>query len=196
MNSTDLSALMGSRICHDLISPLGAISNGIELMQLSGMDSPETTLISEAVEHANLKIRFFRIAFGAASDAQMVAANEIAKVLTPEGFSTKLKLDWQAPGDLPRQEVKLAFLALQCLESAMPYGGQIAVTGENGCWRLKGTAERLKYEPELWAALGVDACTTLPAPAHLHFALLGPELRARGRRAEINASESQISLSF
>jgi len=52
----DLTALIGSRICHDLISPLGAIGNGVELLQLSGMgDSPEMALISESVTNANLR---------------------------------------------------------------------------------------------------------------------------------------------
>ena len=52
--SRHIAALLGSRICHDLISPIGAISNGVELMQMSGADSsPELALISESVESAN-----------------------------------------------------------------------------------------------------------------------------------------------
>ena len=56
-----LAALLGSRICHDLISPLGAIGNGIELLELSGIDSPEVALIREAVADANRRIKLFRI---------------------------------------------------------------------------------------------------------------------------------------
>jgi histidine phosphotransferase ChpT len=63
----DLAALIGSRICHDLISPIGAIGNGVELllMEASGK-GPELSLISESVAAANARIRFFRVAFGAA----------------------------------------------------------------------------------------------------------------------------------
>ena len=65
----NLASLIGSRICHDLISPIGAICNGLELMQLDGRPiSPEMTLISESVNHANARIRFLRVAFGMAGD--------------------------------------------------------------------------------------------------------------------------------
>ena len=64
-DAIELNDLIGSRICHDLISPLGAIGNGVELLTMSGMtEVPEMTLISESVENANARIRFFRIAFG------------------------------------------------------------------------------------------------------------------------------------
>jgi histidine phosphotransferase ChpT len=68
---TDLTALVGSRICHDLVSPLGAIGNGVELLGLTGIaPSPEMALIVESVENANARLRFFRIAYGAAGTDQ------------------------------------------------------------------------------------------------------------------------------
>jgi histidine phosphotransferase ChpT len=65
--ATEIAALIASRICHDLISPIGAIGNGMELMALSSgqeQSSPELDLISQSVENANARIRFFRIAYG------------------------------------------------------------------------------------------------------------------------------------
>jgi histidine phosphotransferase ChpT len=64
--ATEIAALIASRICHDLISPIGAIGNGMELMALSSgqeQSSPELDLISQSVENANARIRFFRIGF-------------------------------------------------------------------------------------------------------------------------------------
>ena len=64
---TTFATLIGSRICHDLISPIGAINNGIELIEMgSTASTPEMTLISESVVNASARIRYFRIAFGAA----------------------------------------------------------------------------------------------------------------------------------
>ena len=64
-DQTDLAALLGSRICHDLISPIGAIGNGVELLMMEGgTPSPELVLIAESVAAANARIRFFRLAFG------------------------------------------------------------------------------------------------------------------------------------
>ena len=68
-NKLNIAALIGSRICHDLISPIGAINNGLELLEMTGTSSgPEMELISESVGNASARIRFFRIAYGAASD--------------------------------------------------------------------------------------------------------------------------------
>ena len=55
-DKTDLAALLGSRICHDLISPIGAIGNGLELLMMDpGTHGPEMSLISESVGHANAR---------------------------------------------------------------------------------------------------------------------------------------------
>jgi len=66
-NSQDLSALVASRLRHDLGNPLGAVSNGVELLQMSGMaNSPEMALIADALRDTEARLRFFRIAYGAA----------------------------------------------------------------------------------------------------------------------------------
>ena len=59
----DLAALVGSRICHDLISPIGAIGNGLELFLMDTAGGPELALITESISHAKARIRFFRVAY-------------------------------------------------------------------------------------------------------------------------------------
>ena len=82
-NDLDLAALVSSRICHDLISPIGAINNGLELLNMSGATpvGPEMQLIYDSVKSASARIRFFRIAFGTASDDPVVR-NEVTSILT------------------------------------------------------------------------------------------------------------------
>ena len=193
---TDLTAQLGSRICHDLINPLGAISNGVELLQLSGARGPEMEMIAEAVENATLRVRYFRVAFGVASDGQKIGAGEITKVLQPGILGPKLTIDWQASGDLSRREVKLAFLALLCMETTLPYGGQVQIACTDGRWRISAIAERLKAHRDLWALVDGQHSGELPAPAHLHFALLGPELAAQARTPQVEMSDTQISIEF
>ena len=78
----DLSSLVGSRICHDLISPIGAIGNGVELLQMAPRDSAaELDLITDSVDNAAARIRFFRVAFGAAGD-QMMGRAEVISILS------------------------------------------------------------------------------------------------------------------
>ncbi len=77
----DLAALLGSRICHDLISPLGAIGNGVELLAMSGQSGPEMAMIEDSVRNANARIRFFRMAFGPASADQSASRTETLAIL-------------------------------------------------------------------------------------------------------------------
>ena len=191
-----LAALLGSRICHDLISPLGAIGNGIELLELSGIDSPEVALIREAVADANRRIKLFRITFGAASDTQMVKAEEIQALLPHDSGPRALTIDWQVDGDVPRRAAKRAFLALMCVESAMPYGGAVLVRQTATGWIIAGAAERLKIDQQLWDNLGNGAITRLPAPAQLHFALLAAELATGDSPAQIDISDTEIGLTL
>ena len=116
----DLAALIASRICHDLISPIGAIGNGVELLAMEpGGVRPEMALISESVANANARIRFFRICFGQASSDQRIARSEVASILGDLSRGGRVGYAWTSPVDLSRREVRLAFLLLQCLESAL-----------------------------------------------------------------------------
>ena len=90
----DLISLLGSRICHDLISPIGAISNGLELLVMDGAQGgPEMVLISESVANANARIRFFRIAYGIAQDEQRIGRAEVMSVLSDVTSGGRIKID-------------------------------------------------------------------------------------------------------
>lgn len=204
--TADLAALIGSRICHDLISPLGAIGNGVELLMMSGSAGAEVTLISESVVNANARIRFFRVAYGTAAPGQRIGRPEVVAILSDLGRGGRLVVDWQAEGDQPRREVKLAFLALQALECAMPYGGRITVAREGPRWRVAGTAAKMKIDPAPWSVLAGAgmAAGAGPAPeppaeitaAQVQFALFPEELRRQGRRLRAEIGEGAITLLF
>jgi histidine phosphotransferase ChpT len=190
----DLVSLVGSRICHDLISPLGAIGNGLELLELSGVpDSPEMALIGESVSNANTRIKFFRVAYGAANPGAVVSAREINDVLTPTVDGRKVRINWTLEGDPLRTDVKLAFLMIQCLEAVMPWGGQIDVSKDGDRLRVAGTADQFKPEPTLWAFVTQgDTGEDLP-PAKVEFALIGPELESQGRSVQVTMSDTEIA---
>jgi histidine phosphotransferase ChpT len=196
-SSRDLNALLGSRICHDLISPLGAINNGVELLTMSGINAaPEIALIAESVENANARIRFFRIAFGAASANQTVAISEIRSILADMGRGGRLRYQWEPEQDLLRVRVKLAFLLLQCFETAMPWGGNIEVFETGGHWAIRGQAERQKIEPDLWQMLVDGTADADVTPAHVHFALVGGAARQAGRMVSTDLQSGEIRVTF
>lgn len=193
----DLAALLGSRICHDLISPIGAIGNGVELLLMDGSGkSPEMALISESVAHASARIRFFRVAFGGSGSDQRIGQTEVASILADMTRGGRLILDWQGPSDLARREVKLAFLLILCLETAMSHGGRITVERSAARWTITGRASRLRIDPNLWEVLSNPAALAEIGPAQVHFLLVPEEIARQHRRLTAEMSETEIRLSF
>lgn len=192
----NLASLIGSRICHDLISPIGAITNGLELLDMAGgMQGPELDLISDSVGNAGARIRFFRIAYGAAGE-QMLGHAEIASVLTDVSRGGRLQLHWNTLEPQSRACVRLAFLAIQCLETAMPYGGDVNVRVEGDRWRVTGTSAKLNVDAALWAGLSAPETLAHVTPAQVQFALMPTIAEDLGRPVSTEQADGQITICF
>lgn len=182
-SNVNLAALIGSRICHDLISPIGAINNGLELLNMGGgSDGPEMELISESVENASARIRYFRIAYGAAS-AQPVGRAEVVSILQDSNRGSRLTMAYGPLDAQPRWAVRMVFLALQCMESAMPYGGRIEVSFVDHTWSITGHADKFSIDGTLWDRLRTGDVEDL-APAHVQFGLLHHHARDMNRTVQ------------
>ena len=194
----DLAALVGSRICHDLISPIGAIGNGVELMVMEGatVKGPEMALISESVGHANARIRFFRVAFGATGTNHRMGRSEVTSILADMSQGGRVTLEWISPADLPRRDVKLVFLLMLCAESAMPYGGRITVERGETRWMIHATSPKLKLDTSLWACLADPTAIADIGPAQVQFLLVPEEINRQHRRLSAELSATDIRLSF
>jgi len=196
-DTQDLVDLIGSRICHDLISPIGAISNGVELLTMSGNNrGPEIDLITESVESANARIRFFRIAFGTVSATQKFTATETRAILRDVSWGGKIVYDWQPQQDAPRSDVKLVFLLLQCFETAMPRGGRITISRVGEQWAIYGQAERLKIDTGLWRTLTHASEPANLDAAHVHFALAALAASSIRRRLTLENSGDSARVRF
>lgn len=193
----DLAALIGSRICHDLISPIGAINNGLELLEMAGSTSgPEIGLISDSVNNASARIRFFRLAFGAASSLE-ISVQEVKTVLRDMTQGTRLSVLWDNDAPAPRSDVRLALLAEQCLESAMPFGGQIAIAyDDTGKWHVTGIADRLKIDTDLWSILADGNVPNDLAATHVHYALLAVHSREAQKTVQTTLTDARIDIRF
>lgn len=193
----DLTALIGSRICHDLISPIGAIGNGVELLMMDGATKgPEVALIAESVANANARIRFFRVAFGAAGQDQRVGRPELLSILDDVTRGGRLQVGLTCPPEIARREAKLAFLALMCCETAMAFGGRVAIERGSTRWTVNGTANRLRIDPALWEVLSNPHAAIEITPAQVHFALLAEELSRQGRRLTVELREAEVRMGF
>ena len=105
---TNLSDLVASRICHDLISPIGALNNGLELVRdAGGVATEELKLIDDCASAASVTLKFMRLAFGAASDTHMIAADDAATLARHYMEQKRVRIDWPtSTKETSRSEVK------------------------------------------------------------------------------------------
>ena len=128
----DLAALLCSRVCHDLISPVGAIMNGLEVME-DGKDEETSKfamdLIKKSAKTASAKLQFCRLAFGAAGSAgAQIDTGDAEKVARGLIEDDRTKIGWNLPRVLmAKNRVKLLLNMLLLAAQAIPRGGQITV---------------------------------------------------------------------
>lgn len=191
-----LTALVASRICHDLVGPLGAIANGLELMSMSGETTPESELIAESVASATARIRFFRVAYGISGADQMTSRSEITSTLQAVSRGGRVSYEWEPPGDCRREEVRPVFLLLQCMETALPGGGRVRVGRDGPAWVVAGEGAQMRVDEALWRSL--EPCGGPPpeAPALVHFALLPELLEELGRPLALELAPQRIVARF
>lgn len=193
----DIASLISSRICHDLVSPLGAISNGLELLELSGATAgPEYELLHDSVANATARINFFRYAFGARSDSSFLPESAVRATLDGFYAGTRMRVIWSARGEVPRTQAKLALLVIQCLETFLPIGGVVTATCENGKWELTATDDRLRLnESNLEHLLGKNLRPDLK-PSEIQFELARRILADEKLAPQSRKADTEFSLSY
>ncbi len=139
LEGLDLAALLCSRVCHDVISPVGAIVNGLEVLEDEKDESMRNfalDLIKKSSKQASARLQFARIAFGAAGSAgSSIDTGDAEHVARAFLQDDKNRLTWNAARVLmPKNKVKLLLNLLVLAVAAIPRGGQIDVT-------VEGTAE-------------------------------------------------------
>jgi len=130
IGALDLAALLCSRLCHDLISPVGAIINGLEVMEEDKDEETKTfalDLIKKSATQASAKLQFYRLAFGAAGSAgaqiELGDAEKAARGLLEDGKTT---LVWNLPRALvAKNRVKLLVNMLLVAGGSIPRGGTL-----------------------------------------------------------------------
>jgi histidine phosphotransferase ChpT len=128
----DLAALLCSRVCHDLISPVGAIVNGLEVLEEENDEETKTfamNLIKKSAGAASAKLQFCRIAFGAAGSAgAQIDLGDAANIARGFFEDDKTRLAWNLPRTLmAKNRVKLLLNMLLIAGQAIPRGGNLTV---------------------------------------------------------------------
>jgi histidine phosphotransferase ChpT len=133
LEAIDLAALLCSRVCHDIISPVGAINNGLEVLDEENGEEMKAfafDLIRKSARQASAKLQFARLAFGAAGSAGAeIDIGDAEKVARGFMDGEKAAFEWTAPRALmPKNQVKLILNLVLLAVSSVPRGGLIKVT--------------------------------------------------------------------
>lgn len=171
--SAEFASLLCSRLCHDLLSPVGALSNGIELLADetdADMRAQVMQLLADSAASAANKLKFFRLAFGAAGGfSEMVDAREArAAIEGLHGAEGKVRIGWmvEAPA-LPKISIKILLNLALIAGDALVRGGQLDIAAEGGEVVLRAEGPRIILDPDIRNALvgEVDPDLLMPRAA-------------------------------
>jgi histidine phosphotransferase ChpT len=188
-SSTDLAALLCSRLCHDMLSPVGALSNGVELLadeKDAEMRERCLELLEQSARVSADKLKFFRLAYGAAGGyGDAVPADEPrALVQALARGNGRVTLNWTvAEASLAKPAVKVLLNLAAIGLDALPRGGTLDVGAElrEGATEIvvRAAGAKLAFDEAVGQALEgripEDALSTRTAPAHM-IGLLAEEL--------------------
>ena len=159
MNAVDFASLLCSRLCHDLMSPVGALNNGIEL--LADEHDPDMRdkcleLLAESARASANKLKFFRLAFGAGGGfGESVDTREAQAALEGLfGAERRIELGWEASGGkLPKGAIKLLLNLALIAGDALVRGGRLDVGAEERDGEIeiaiRGEGPRILLDPNL-----------------------------------------------
>jgi histidine phosphotransferase ChpT len=182
MNEIEFSALMVSRVCHDLVGPLGAVVNGLEVLEDerdAAMREDALKLVASSANQALARIQFMRIAFGAAGSAGAeLDLNEVGRLVSGLLDGGKVTLEWNVPqAHWAKNWAKLLMNATLLGADCLPRGGTVRVeaSADPATPRFKvfATGSHVRLSPDVERVLrgeqlaeGVDARGIQPFLTH------------------------------
>lgn len=188
-SQTDLAAMLCSRLCHDMLSPVGALANGLEL--LADEQDPEMRarcieLLEHSARISTDKLKFFRLAFGAAGGfGEAIPIDEAQAVINALAADNKrITINWAiAEPSLPKPAVKVLLNLAQIALDALVRGGTLDIGAERreGAVEIVARAkgDRIAFDENIGRALQGDLpdheITSRTAAAHM-IALVAEEL--------------------
>ncbi|MEP0191702.1 MAG: histidine phosphotransferase family protein [Erythrobacter sp.] len=185
---TDLAAMLCSRLCHDMLSPVGALANGLELLadeQDAEMRAQCIALLEQSAKISTDKLKFFRLAFGAAGGfGDAVPIEEAQDVINALASDAKrVELNWAInESSLPKPAVKVLLNLAQIALDALVRGGTLDIGAEkrDGNFEIvaRATSEKIAFDETIGRALqnelSAEEISSRTAAAHM-IALVADE---------------------
>lgn len=193
-----LTSLMSSRLCHDLVNPVGALSSGLDVLNDDDMDAEmreeALSLIQSSTDKAIASLKFARLAYGLAGGLEHdVSFDEANELLQAVYASSKADLVWDvASAAAPKAEAKSLLLMVHASADCIPRGGEVEVTGGDGVYNIKITGKRVILNEDLPRALAGATDNLQPKFAPLYMA--GLLARDSGGGAIATRDEEQVNM--
>jgi histidine phosphotransferase ChpT len=202
--------LVASRICHDLVSPVGAISNGVELMQEMGDDAGEeaVTLISTSAQQASIRLKCFRLAYGAAGTDKNVGFRDIRDVFLNWLTSGRIEAEFEQGLEVkysmpPRGFFKCLLNLMMLVEECSRGEGKISVTaleaGKNGI-KVAVAGKQVGFREGAEAALRGETSPDDLDPRSVHAYITGKFAQHFGfkleHQAQTESGRLELQLSY
>ncbi|HEY0281662.1 MAG TPA: histidine phosphotransferase family protein [Rhizomicrobium sp.] len=132
MNDLEFSAFLVSRVCHDLVGPLGAVVNGLEVLEDerdAAMRADALRIVTSSATQALARLQFLRIAFGAAGSAGAeLDLGEVSRLVAGLFSGGKIALHWETPSvNWPKDWAKLVMNATVIAADCLPRGGSVRI---------------------------------------------------------------------
>jgi histidine phosphotransferase ChpT len=199
-NGVEFASLLCSRLCHDLLSPVGALNNGIEL--LADEQDPEMRarcieLLAESARVSANKLKFFRLAFGAAGGfGERVDTREArAAIEGLFGSDRRIKLGWMVPeGAMPKASIKVLLNLALIASDALVRGGRLDIGAEGQEIVVRAEGARIVLDPELREALSGRVAAEAVAPRSAAAWLVHALVEESGGEVLISEPEELVLL--
>ena len=198
LTGPDLAALLCSRVCHDIISPVGAINNGLELLDEGGADDDAMELIRASALNASVRLKFARLAFGASgSVGASIDTGEAEKAARDfAAVEKKTEISWTGPRVIiAKNRVKLLLNLFLIAYGSIPRGGSLDIVLDNpeydAVFTLTAKGRMMRVPPKLTELLSgtleeaIDAHTIQPYYTVLLADEAGMEIDVRSTGEEI-----------
>lgn len=206
--NTDLLQLMASKICHDLISPVGAIANGMEFLEEMGPEAFDDAkdLIGHSATQASAKLKAYRIAYGMGGADSTVKPEDVHAAI--DGMIAgdgRITQDWDASAPMGVDASgairlpafgKVLICALIYLMDALPKGGVLSVSADGGVTSVTATGENAALREGQEEGLALTLANDQLEPKHTHAVLTGMLFAQYEYRYEVTQDQGSVSLSF
>lgn len=197
------SELLISKICHDLVSPIGAVNNGIEFMADMGDEGlgDGIGLIEHSARQASVRLQLFRMCYGAGGSDAKITGKVIYETFQNYIEDSKVSMEWDLMNDMPDQDLPAGFLKtilnmMVFVFESLPKGGVVSVTMQEDKMTVHGKGILVKPKDDSIESFSGELDIESLTPRSIHGYMTKQYANLFGLNVGISVSEGGIDLTL